>query len=244
MQTVADDIELNGSDGFISLQSTSFAKRFSVHFCCCHYSQAGFHPNLYERFEIERPTDIKHSVRSRQAEYLAGRYAAKRALAKLGLENAQVKKSAHRAPLWPNGTLGSISHTDEIAICVVSQLRNNLALGVDIEPLMTSDTAKDTAQVVMSDKEREYFAAMGIPQNEATTLAFSAKESLFKAIYRFIPEYLDFNTSELVFLDTRSRRFQITLLPAFNDKVPGNGVFHGAYFKYRGHLTTLINRFS
>ncbi|WP_394205018.1 4'-phosphopantetheinyl transferase [Shewanella waksmanii] len=229
---------------FISSLSTCFYKRFNVHFCVCHYSQADYHPQLFDSFEIEKPMRIIQSVATRQAEFLAGRYAAKCALSKLGVREHQVRSGRERVPLWPDNTLGSISHTADIAISVVSERASNVVLGVDIEPIMRLETAYDIAQIVMSGEEQCFFDERNIPIEVATTLTFSAKESLFKAIYPFVGVYLEFDASQVVFLDTAARCFQLKLCPELCVKVPGGGVFDGIYFEYRGHLITLIYQFN
>ena len=53
---------------------------------------------------------------------------------------------------------------------------------------------------------------------------------------------MEFNTSQVVFLDTATRHFQLKLCPELCIKVPGSGLFNGIYFEYRGHLVTLINQ--
>jgi 4'-phosphopantetheinyl transferase EntD len=69
---------------------------------------------------------------ARAREFLAGRVAAHRALAALNAPNCSVARQA-RAPVWPTGFVGSISHSAGLAVALCASSQHYLALGIDIQ---------------------------------------------------------------------------------------------------------------
>ena len=55
---------------------------------------------------------IDHAVPKRRREFTAGRTAARRACARLGVWAGALPVAADRTPVWPEGVVGSISHSD------------------------------------------------------------------------------------------------------------------------------------
>lgn len=117
---------------------------------------------------------IAGAVPHRLAEFAAGRQAARAALAALGQRAVALPMGPDRAPIWPEGISGSISHAEGIAIAVV---RPGAPLGVDIEA--DSPLPEDLWPTLTSPEERAAF-----PPGETGRQArwiFAAKEALFKA---------------------------------------------------------------
>ena len=107
---------------------------------------------------------------------------------------------AGRAPVWPKGVAGSISHSDSRAVAVVSRTR--LGLGVDIEPLMTATQARDIQDLILTTAE----TALRPPQlcfETFLTLAFSAKECVYKALSPHLPQMPTFLDATLVSVTAR-----------------------------------------
>lgn len=133
-------------------------------------------------------------VPRRAAEFSAGRHAARLAMAAAGLAPCAVPKGADRAPVWPRGVAGSISHSDQACIAAVSTgLRG---IGLDIEPLRPFDPG--VAALVTGPEDRVD------AEGEPGLLLFSAKEAAYKAQYPlsrrlFGPEALEASISGDVF---------------------------------------------
>src|SRR5207245_224467 len=70
----------------------------------------------------------------RRREFAAGRWCARQALVRLGIEGFALLPSPDRAPRWPPGIVGSISHTSDYCVAVVARQRDFLGVGVDAEP--------------------------------------------------------------------------------------------------------------
>ncbi|WP_200793106.1 enterobactin synthase subunit EntD [Klebsiella variicola] len=114
--------------------------------------------------------------RKRQAEHLAGRIAAVYALREVG-EKQPPAISDQRQPLWPTPWFGSISHCAQRALAVIA----DRPVGVDIERRFTPQMAAELEDSIISPTEKTALLRSGLPFPLALTLAFSAKESGFKA---------------------------------------------------------------
>ena len=128
-------------------------------------------------------TELTHAGRKRQAEHLAGRIAAVHALQPFGI-TAVPGIGAQRQPCWPTGLFGSITHCDNHALAVVARH----PIGVDSESLFSSALCAELTESIVTSAERAVLEASGLPFLLALTLAFSAKESLYKAFsHRALP---------------------------------------------------------
>ncbi|HDS3380830.1 TPA: enterobactin synthase subunit EntD [Klebsiella pneumoniae] len=114
--------------------------------------------------------------RKRQAEHLAGRIAAAYALREVG-EKRLPAIGDQRQPLWPTPWFGSISHCGQRALAVIA----DRPVGVDIERRFTPQLAAELESSIISPAEKTALLHSGLPFPLALTLAFSAKESGFKA---------------------------------------------------------------
>lgn len=119
---------------------------------------------------------LQHAGRKRKAEHLAGRVAAVHALREYGLKGAPAI-GRHRQPVWPAEVYGSISHCGATALVVVSRQ----PIGIDIEEIFSAQTATELTDNIITPAEHERLADCGLAFSLALTLAFSAKESAFKA---------------------------------------------------------------
>jgi len=126
---------------------------------------------------ISLPAAIAAARPSRRAEYVAGRMAAQVALRRLTGQATAVGIGPDRLPVWPEGTIGSISHNQQNAVAIAACARRYHAVGVDIEAQMDAVTACEVLPVI---------GPVGAEDPLNLTLAFSAKESLFKALYRHV----------------------------------------------------------
>ena len=72
------------------------------------------------------------AVNKRQREFAAGRAAAHTAMANLGVPPQAILNGDDRAPIWPEGLTGSITHTRGCAIAIVARNSDVRALGIDV----------------------------------------------------------------------------------------------------------------
>lgn len=137
---------------------------------------------------ITLPEDLRGAVAKRRREFLHGRLCAALALRSAGFPEELPRRG--RAPLWPEGAAGSISHTDTRAIAAVAR---GGALGVDCEDLINAERAATLHDTLISGSEAA-LRPEGLPFEAYLTLAFSAKEALYKALsgkLETMPGFLD-----------------------------------------------------
>ena len=135
---------------------------------------------------------IATAAPNRIAEFAAGRACARAALAALGIPGFELKNGADRAPQWPDGIVGSISHTDGFCGAVAAHAQQVLALGLDAETRRRVQPR--LWQRICTPWEREYLA--NLPQTQAEelgTVIFSAKEAFYKAQYPLTRQWLNFS---------------------------------------------------
>jgi 4'-phosphopantetheinyl transferase EntD len=127
----------------------------------------------------------------RLREFSAGRHCARRALAHLGHAPVALPVGPGRAPLWPAGIIGSISHTAEIAVAVVARQAQLQSLGIDVES--ADPLEPGLLELVCRDDERAAMAVSGLEHGLGAKLIFSAKESVYKCLWPLTGVFLEFH---------------------------------------------------
>lgn len=151
--------------------------------------------------DIALPERIARAAPRRRAEWLAGRYCASEALRLLTGLGSCPGMAPDRSPVWPEGVLGSISHSGDVAIALAMPARAGRGVGVDIEKVLDQAEADEIAHEAMTTWECGHFAVEADPF--PVTLAFSAKESLFKALHPLLRLPMSFHDAELVAWDVQ-----------------------------------------
>lgn len=148
---------------------------------------------------------LSSAATKRKAEHLAGRIAACEALNFYGITDYVPGIGLHREPCWPPGFIGSITHTGNMALATVMpddpQLR--VGIGIDCEEIMAPKVAQDIYGSIIDSAEKELLTAFPFPFNYSLTLVFSAKESLFKALFRHVGRYFDFSAASINKIDDK-----------------------------------------
>ncbi|MBR1240310.1 4'-phosphopantetheinyl transferase superfamily protein [Bradyrhizobium sp. AUGA SZCCT0274] len=143
-------------------------------------------------------------VAARRQTFALGRAAARCAFEALGRDPVPVLINGDRSPIWPEGTVGSITHTDTCAAAAVAPAARTAGLGLDIEDITKTQTI-DIARLVASPAEQVWLA--GDP--DRLIRVFSAKEAIYKAFY---PRHGKFFGFEAVELEPVLDGFRATLL--------------------------------
>jgi enterobactin synthetase component D len=136
---------------------------------------------------VRLPSALSGAVPKRRAEFLAGRICATLALRSAGLP--EVIGMNGRAPVWPAGAVGSISHTDNRVIATVSRTLGGL--GVDCETIMPPTQADNIQGMILTPFEAN-LRPDALPFAAFLTLVFSAKEALYKALSPRLDHVLEF----------------------------------------------------
>ncbi len=144
-----------------------------------------------QELAIPLPSSLARAVPKRQAEFLAGRYCAYKASAALSLPLNTLAIREDRSPDWPATLIGSITHTTGIAACLTGLASHYRGLGVDMEWLVTEQSAEALRSQIITDTDKSTLNAMTDEQT-GLTLLFSAKEAIYKAIHPTVRRYVDF----------------------------------------------------
>lgn len=169
----------------------------------------------------EEHTAVAGAARRRAWEFATGRLAARSALRALGLPAAAIPRNG-RAPEWPAGVVGSISHTSELAVAGVARASEMLGLGVDLEGV--GRVGRELYGRLFTGPERE---RLGDSDSRLGALMFSAKEAGYKAVNPGVGRFIGFHEAE-VDVDWQRRQFNLRYV---GDHAPngimdaGQGVF-------------------
>ena len=129
----------------------------------------------------------------RRREFGAGRAIARMALAQIGIRNAPLPVSEYKYPVWPDGTIGSISHTSDLVGAAVAYARDYRSIGFDLEAGHAVEP--EICQTIMRDNELS--KAADYPDRDLATVYFSCKEAVYKAVYPSVKEFLEFLDVEI-----------------------------------------------
>lgn len=156
-------------------------------------------PDDFRRSQIEPPPSVQRSVAKRQAEFLAGRLCARAALLQLQGLDCSPAIGEDRAPVWPSGICGSITHSTGHAAAIVGHKAQWRGLGMDLENLLSLERAERLAGEILTVDELQRMGTVDREQIALlVTLTFSVKESLFKALYPIVGKRFYFEHAEVL----------------------------------------------
>ena len=128
----------------------------------------------------------------REREFRIGRALAREALARLGIADHPLLPADTREPKWPDGIVGSISHCEGVCAVAVAESKRFSGIGIDLERIDRIDD--DIADTVCTPEERRQLDAIAPSvRRQRLALLFSAKESVFKALFPTTRQFLEFH---------------------------------------------------
>jgi len=194
-------------------------------------------PEDFSRWEIP----AQKGVSKRQAEFLAGRLCARESLRGLTGTAFVPPVGEDRAPQWPRGVVGSITHGAGWAGVVVGSSQQWSGLGLDIERILAPERADRLAAEILTPRELEiYFPLNENERAELVTRTFSFKESLFKALYPLVQQRFYFQDAEV--LDaTHQGLARLRLLIDLSATWRNGAEFDGQCTTFDGYLLSLIS---
>jgi enterobactin synthetase component D len=150
------------------------------------------------------------AVPRRHAEFLAGRWCARRALAAVGGQGP-VGRADGGAPEWPRGFVGSITHADGRVLAVAARADDHASVGVDVERVVSDATAAELRARVLTASEHALLVDVFGDPTAAFTAAFSAKEALYKCLYPVARRFVDFDAARVVAADARALTLELAI---------------------------------
>ncbi len=153
---------------------------------------------------------IARAVPERQREFALGRTAIRQALARLHHPAVEIPMGSDRAPIWPKGIVGSLTHDQDHCIALVGHAAEFRAIGTDIEGALP--LAPALLDTVCLPEEKAWLR--GHSPQESALLAkriFSAKEAAFKCQYPLTKAMFGFERIAIS-LDPAHGRFSATFV--------------------------------
>lgn len=150
------------------------------------------------------------AVTSRRREFTAGRVCARRAISVLGRPPVAVPTAANRAPVWPAGVVGAITHTRGYCAAAVARADEIRSVGLDAE--QHRPLSPGVVSAICLPEEEALFPRL--PSGVSwPTVVFSAKETVYKVWHPVVGTWLDFHDATVT-LDPEAGRFTARIAPA------------------------------
>jgi 4'-phosphopantetheinyl transferase EntD len=155
----------------------------------------GSDPDAYllpeERFLVEK------AVEKRQVEVTNARTCARKALAGLGIAPVPILRGHKGQPLWPDGIVGTITHTKGYYAAAVAEATKIRSVGIDAEEHDALPTGVD--RHIAFGRELEWLATVDRTTLWWDRLLFSAKESIYKVWFPLTGRWLGFQDADVTF---------------------------------------------
>ncbi len=168
------------------------------------------------------------AVATRRAEFAAGRAAAAMAMQALCVPVGVVPVGPDRAPVWPAGLVGSITHTRAVALSAVAR---GGSLGIDAE--LAGAVAPDVWDTVLNPAER----ALAQDDPAMATVIFCIKEAVYKAQYPLTGLLFGFDRLDVT-LHGGAFAAQFT---AATGPIAQGSVWAGRYGDAAGHIIAAVH---
>lgn len=153
-------------------------------------------PKIFAEEEALLPESVS-PVRADR--FRLGRHAVHLAMQKLDVEARPILRGARGEPLWPDGIVGSISHSGDKAIAAIAPSSVSSGIGVDLED-RDRHFAGLEAEITCPDESKALEALDGDARVKATFEIFSAKESIYKAHYPRVQRFFGFDAARIEFV--------------------------------------------
>ena len=138
--------------------------------------------------EVERAESMGEH---RKREFSAGRACARLAMDQLGADGPVAVVTDGRAPRWPDGLVGSITHTRGYCAAVVARTADVGAAQVGLDVEVIGRVKPNLWRRVFVEAEREQLARRD-DADLAATVTFSVKEALYKAQFPVTQAWVGF----------------------------------------------------
>ncbi|MCX4514155.1 4'-phosphopantetheinyl transferase superfamily protein [Streptomyces sp. NBC_01619] len=168
-------------------------------------------PPVTGMFPEEREL-VANAVPERQREFGTVRVCARKALEELGFAPAPILPGPGRAPQWPSGAVGALTHCKGYRAAAVARSSEVLTIGLDAEPHLPLPD-EGVRDLVTLPQERAALTRLAALRPEVCwdRLLFSAKESVYKAWYPLAGRWLDFEEA-VITIDPDDASFHARLL--------------------------------
>ncbi len=184
---------------------------------------------------LHRAELLPGAVPARLREFAAGRKAAHEAMALLGLTDLPIPMGQDRAPVWPEGITGSITHSR--TACLAAIMRGDDAQGIGLDLEEDAPLSSDLWETILLPAEQEWLANQPkADRGQHAMLMFCAKEAAYKAQYARSKTLFGFDMLR-IYLDDGAftAEFQKPVAPFLH-----SSRLNGKYSRVQGHILTAV----
>ncbi len=139
---------------------------------------------------------IARSVAKRRNEFITVRHCARLALQQLGQPPVPILKGEKGDPRWPDGIVGSLTHTQGFRGAVVARQAAVRSVGIDAEPHDVLPEGVLDAITVAEERAELTTLPQGLHWDR---ILFCAKEATYKAWFPLARRWLGFEDAHVVF---------------------------------------------
>ncbi|MFI4979769.1 MAG: 4'-phosphopantetheinyl transferase [Nevskiales bacterium] len=158
----------------------------------------------------EEAQHLGKAIAKRVGEFAAGRICARQVLEQLGIHGFPLLVREDRRPQWPDGIVGSITHTQGFYAAVAARREDYQAIGVDAERV--GRVGRHLWPKICTAAEVVWLEGLSeTEQARAGALIFSGKEAFYKCQYGLTESWVGFQDVALEPLDSglQSGRFAV-----------------------------------
>jgi 4'-phosphopantetheinyl transferase EntD len=149
--------------------------------------------------DLLHPAELEHGrgfAPTRLRDYAAGRLCARHALGELGVAGFPLEPDEGGRPRWPQGMVGSITHTKGFCGAAVARRRQLRGIGLDAEAV-DRVTAEIWPQICTPGESAWLRSLPSAAQARAAALIFSGKETFYKCCAPAAGRWVDFPDVEV-----------------------------------------------
>lgn len=181
---------------------------------------------------------MRRAVKKRRREFAAGRACARKALEFFGIYNRPLPVGPDRAPVWPAGIVGSITHCEEFVAAAVARRGLIRGIGVDVERSDPLDP--EVAQLICSPQEWEWSRGVAPPDStDWLKVIFSAKEAAYKCLAPWCKRPFGFHDVEIA-VHPAQGRFAVRLRTKAGFPYPNSMQLDGRFATSPTHVFTAV----
>lgn len=190
---------------------------------------------------LEKPNYLDQASQKRINEFFAGRMLAQAILKQYFNETHSITSLQYKLPIWSDGIIGSISHSNDLVVVAISS--HSKYLGIDLEYIVATSFAEESMQLILTQFEQELWQTGKIEHLsfcEYLTLIFSLKESLYKAVFPVAQSYIDFLEATVVEIDIKRQMVRLKFNQEIRQRYKLRFEYQGFWVFQQDHVITWV----